>query len=110
MAYITDLTHFDGVLEPGSKAPAPARRLARFLTEVVRVVSRDGVGHLVDTGVKCFKRPKHKACAGHVEASWATDGDTITWGCPDCGEQGFIHNWRGGAADLSRFARQPPPH
>lgn len=50
-SYVTDLTHFDGVLAPGSKAPAPAKKLARFLAAVVQVASREALG-TVRTGVR----------------------------------------------------------
>jgi hypothetical protein len=104
MAYVTDLTHFDGVLDPGSTAPAPARRLAKFLTEIVRVASRETDNGSIATDVRCFKKPKRRACPGRVVASRERGKETIEWHCPACDEWGVINNWRGGQADLSRFA------
>lgn len=109
MAYVTDLTHFDGVLDEGSTAPAPAKRLARFLSEVVRITSREGAGVILNTDVRCFKRPSRRVCEGRIQAVLPRGGDTVEWQCPECRENGYIRNWRGTDADLSRFTRPRAP-
>ena len=101
--YVTDLTHFDGVLAPASTAPAPAKRLAAFLTELVRVATRERIG-TVRTDVRCFKKPARRACTGKVVTMTTRGQEAIRWECPSCGNNGVIRNWRGSEADLSRYA------
>lgn len=102
--YVTDLTHFDGALDPGSNAPAPAKRLAKFFDEVVRVASREALG-TIRTDVRCFKKPARRPCSGRIVATRSQSREEISWECPSCGNNGVIHNWRGTKADLSRCAR-----
>src|SRR5439155_20643629 len=61
--YVTDLTHFDGALDPGSNAPAAAKRLAKFFDDLVRVASREIIG-TIRTDVRCFKKPARRPCGG----------------------------------------------
>ena len=102
--YVTDLTHFDGALDPGSNAPAPAKKLAKFFDELVRVASRESLG-TIRTDVHCFKKPAKRACSGRIVTTRSRSREDITWECPSCGNKGIIHHWRGSKADLSRYAR-----
>ncbi len=102
--YVTDLTHFDGVLDPASTAPAPAKRLAKFLDELVRVASREILG-TIRTDVCCFKKPRRRPCPGRIVTTRSRSREEISWECPSCGNNGVIHHWQGTPADLSRYAR-----
>lgn len=102
--YVTDLTHFDGALDPASNAPAAAKRLAKFFDELVRVASRESLG-TIRTDVRCFKKPARRACSGKIVTTRSRGHEEITWECPSCGNNGVIHHWQGSSADLSRYAR-----
>ncbi len=39
------------------------------------------------------RRPGHKPCAFMLMVTHGLDG-VIRWGCPGCGEQGYISNWQ----------------
>ena len=102
--YVTDLTHFDGALDPGSNAPAPAKKLAKFFDELVRVASRESLG-TIRTDVRCFKKPARRSCPGKIVTTRSRGRDEINWECPTCENNGVIHHWQGSKADLSRYAR-----
>ncbi len=101
--YVSDLTDFDGVLDAASRAPAPARRLAEFFTEVVRVASRERLGAIC-TDIRCFKRPARRPCPGRIVTTRAGSQEAISWECPACGTNGVIRHWQGTKADLTRYA------
>lgn len=101
--YVTDLTHFDGVLDPSSTAPTPAKRLAAFLTEVVRIATRERLGAIC-TDVRCFKKPGRRPCPGKIVTTRSRSEAAIAWECPACGTNGVIHHWQGSVADLTRYA------
>ncbi len=102
--YVTNLTHFEGALEPGSNAPAPAKKLAKFFDELVRIASRESLG-TIRTDVRCFTKPARRACSGRIVTARSRDREDIAWACPSCGTNGVIHHWQGSAADLRRYAR-----
>ena len=47
MSYIADMTHFDGVLAPGVKLPAPARKMVEFLGRIVSAASVAKPGQMI---------------------------------------------------------------
>jgi hypothetical protein len=102
--YVTNLTHFEGALDPASAAPAAARKLALFFDDLVRIASRESLG-AIRTDVRCFKRPGRRPCPGKIVTTRARGQDEIGWECPSCGTGGVIHHWQGAEADLSRYAR-----
>jgi hypothetical protein len=101
--YVTDLTHFDGVLDPPSTAPTPAKRLAAFLTEVVRIATRERLGAIC-TDVRCFKKPGRRPCPGKIVTTRTRSEAAIGWEYPACGTNGVLHHWRGSVADLTKYA------
>ena len=105
--YVTDLIHFEGVLAPGSGAPAPARKMAKFFHEVVAIASREPDNGRIETDVRCFRRFQRGRCPGFIVAARRRGEEQIDWVCSSCGDGGSIRNWQGSSVDLSRFARLP---
>ncbi len=99
MSYITDMTHFDGILAPGAKVPAEGRRMVDFMGRIVGVASLDATGRLVETDIPCLKRPGKPACSGNIGLILVQG--RVEWRCPTCGLDGIISNWRGSMWDLS---------
>lgn len=95
--YITDLTHFldeKGAIAP---MPAPARRLAEFLGQVVAAATAPVVAEDADSGMcRCHKCKKKGAVITEIAAD-----DAIEWFCENCGQEGRISNWRRSFWDLS---------
>lgn len=102
--YVTDLTHFDGLLDPSSTAPKPAKRLAAFLSDLVQIASRERLGAIC-TDVRCFKRPGRRPCPGKIVTTRGQRDAPIDWECRACGTNGVITHWQGSVADLTEFAR-----
>ena len=92
--FVVDLTHW--LTEDGAIAamPPPAQRLAEYMGKIVA----DATGFLTEQyceqGVKCRCRPGRKPCTGIIETDFEPETDRIVWWCPECGENGFINNWK----------------
>lgn len=94
--WITNMTHFDGVLDPAVDVPAPARKLAAFMGDIVFDATCRPTSQLADTAVAC-QSPR---CTGHVRAK--LEGlVAIQWHCSSCDEQGRISEWRGSPWDMT---------
>ena len=103
--FVTDLTHFlteDGAIAP---MPAPARRLADFLTGLVASVASPPAEPFPLQKMACRRRPGRKPCAGRIEADVDPETDDIVWCCPVCGDNGVISNWQGSFWDCSGDAQ-----
>jgi len=93
--FVVDMRHF--LTDQGAIAemPGPARRLAEYIAMIVA----DATGFLVreggGEGVKCRCRPGREPCPGVIETDFEPETDRIVWWCPECGESGFIDNWKG---------------
>ena len=100
--FVVDLTHW--LTEEGAIAamPPPAQRLAEYMGRIVA----DATGFLADQypeqGVKCHCRPGRKPCPGIIECDFEPETDRIAWWCPECGESGFISNWKGTLWDRTK--------
>jgi hypothetical protein len=38
-----------------------------------------------------------------IESDFDFETEVIMWWCPVCGDNGYIHNWKGSLWDLSRM-------
>ena len=93
--FVVDLRHW--LTEEGSIAPMPGS--AQRLAEYIGMIVADATGVLLDQrggeGVKCRCRPGRKPCPGIIESGFEPETDRIVWWCPECGESGFVDNWKG---------------
>ncbi len=90
MSYITDIPHFDGVLAPGVKLPAPAKRMIEFLGRVVSAASAVKPGQATVTDIACMKGTGKKGCQGAAE--FVVVADKIKWRFSGCSNDGVISN------------------
>lgn len=93
--FVVDLTHW--LTADGAIASMPRR--AQRLAEYIGMIVADATGFLSEQrcgeGVKCRCRPSRKPCPGTIETDFELETDRIVWWCPECGESGFIDNWKG---------------
>lgn len=101
--WVTDLTHF--LDEDGDLAflPDPAFRLAEYFTSIVAMASHPDLVIPPQFRVHCRRRPGRKPCSGMIESDLDFETEDIMWWCPVCGDNGYIHNWKGSLWDLSRM-------
>ena len=99
--WVTDLTHF--LDEEGDIGPisGPARRLAEFFAAIVAMTSHPDPIPPPEYRVRCRRRPGRKPCSGMIESDLDFETEDIMWWCPVCGDNGYIHNWKGSLWDLS---------
>ena len=88
--YISNMTHFldeDGNI---SKAgPVEARELASFLGLVIDAYTSYYTNDRQE--IPCF----NEICTGVITTGRSILTDEILWGCPECGIDGRISEWRG---------------
>jgi hypothetical protein len=86
------------------KLPPPVMRLRGYLGAIVEAVtsrSRKEINYV--TQVKCHRRPRHHRCEGNIIAYFDEDEpSTIKWGCPFCGDSGYIRGWQGTVWDKTQ--------
>jgi hypothetical protein len=100
--FVVDLTHFlteDGAIAP---MPAPARRLAEYFGTIVADATTLPTEQYPAQPIRCRSRPGRKPCPGRIDTDFEPETDRIVWWCPECGENGFISNWKGTLWDRSR--------
>jgi hypothetical protein len=87
--YVTNITcYLDETGEMG-QMPAPARKLASFLTLLIEAATGTPTAVEHDSGIRC----RTKACPGIIRTSLTASRDTIEWRCPVCGHNGIITGW-----------------
>jgi len=94
--WVTDIRHFLDDQGDLIWEPRPARLLAQHFCLIVEVVT-GRFYHQLDrsTGVRCRRRPGHKACEGIIKADfYEQDPTTIAWSCRQCGDNGYIRGWQ----------------
>lgn len=81
----------------------PARRMARFIAEVVAAATVLPPFVWNDSAVWCRRRPKNRRCPGRLQVREERAGQ-IAYACPVCDRGGTISpSWRGSEYDLSGF-------
>ncbi len=112
--WVTDMTHFLDVLDPGADVAAPARKLGAFFGQIVHAMTCHPRSHPRDTRLPC----RRSRCPGKIRA--LLEGlVTLRWFCDMCDDQGVISNWRAtpwdmtgkppGQRELPRRPRPPAP-
>ncbi len=98
------MTHFlDEEGNISESNPKEARELASFLALVI-----DSYTSLFtddEQEVRCFS----KNCPGFISIGRSNITDEIIWGCPECGTDGTIKDWRGTVWDIKNTTRLENP-
>lgn len=104
--FVSDLRHF---LDLPDDAPAPARRIAEHLSMVVRAATAGQAGLSWVTAITCPRRPRHRACPGHIAVLRSDVPPSIEWRCIACGDEGVISGWEHSPFDLRSPTSDPRP-
>ncbi len=94
---VVDLRHYLGLPED---TPAPARRMAAQLSEVVRAATGGDAGPAWESALPCRRRPAHRTCPGRTVVQRRVAGGPIRWQCTRCDDTGTISSWEGSPFDL----------
>jgi hypothetical protein len=94
---VTDLQH---LLDLPLDTPAPARRLAEQLGNIVQAATAGDAGVQWETALPCPRRPGNKRCRGRMVVLRTEPGAPIHWLCSYCHDQGQISNWEATPFDL----------
>lgn len=100
---VTDLAHFD----PMGDMPIAARRLGRYLHDIVRAATAGDVGVEWTSVLACRRKPGRKPCPGRLVVGRAEPLAEIRWRCDTCHDEGVISNWQNSLADLRRSRPAP---
>jgi len=95
---VADLRHF---LELPGDTPAPARRLAEQLRDIVRATTAGEAGAAWVSALPCRRRPGNRRCPGRILLRRNESPATITWECTACGDAGVVSGWQDTPYDLS---------
>jgi len=95
LTWVTDMTHYVDARGQPAKLPGRVALLANHFGRIVSAVSRMQPGVVALLQVPCRRRPGRRLCGGMVEGGLNLDNDCVQWGCPACGDHGYIHEWRG---------------
>jgi hypothetical protein len=99
--WITDMMHFLDIMEPDADIPDRTRRLAEYFGKIVEAATSRPALYLVDTEVRCRRRPKRKPCPGHIRLVCNEDEGEIVWECTSCDDHGIIRGFEGTPWDRS---------
>lgn len=97
---VADFSHY-GITAPASGRRRPTQRLIELLGEVVRCASASPAGMVVDTPLRCPRRPAGHACGGWLWVVRSEVPNTIRWACGACEDGGVITNWQDTPYDLA---------
>lgn len=78
-----------------------AKKVFKFLTEIVLTVSTDTEQPVVFVDLKCNSRAVGLTCQGSIEAS-CINSRMIDWHCDSCEVSGTISNWQGSLWDRKK--------
>lgn len=93
--WVVDMTHYLDERGEAAKLPRRVARLAEHFGRIVSAVSVLPPGVVTTLHVPCRRRPGRRPCAGSVKGGVDPGDDGVHWGCPVCGDHGYIHDWRG---------------
>lgn len=91
--WITDMKHYLDERGHIASLPGPVRRLADHLGAIVVAITARLPEKSGATGVRCRRRPGHRACIGEIFAETNHDMN-IVWECIRCGDNGLIQGWQ----------------
>jgi hypothetical protein len=104
--WVTDMRHFPPPDEVLPESYAPARRLAAYLGSIVSAASVAPSSEVVDTALRCRRRPGRRPCPGYITLQ--RNESRIGWECSACDDNGVISGWQETHRDLSRLAVAEP--
>jgi hypothetical protein len=99
--WFTDATHFLNEQGGLNDMPGPAVSIAIFLRSIIGWVTMRNACVRERTNITCRRSPARRRCIGEIEACLFPDTGEIEYYCPECGDNGVIHGWRGGPWDRS---------
>jgi hypothetical protein len=105
--WVTDMRHYldeKGGLSEG--LPRQVLNLAMHLGSIVGRVTSHPTGAHQQTNVSCRRSPGRRRCVGDILTGLESDGETIRWECPLCGDNGVIRDWM--STPWDRRARGTP--
>ncbi|MBU2495572.1 MAG: hypothetical protein KJ935_03610 [Candidatus Omnitrophica bacterium] len=90
--YVANIRHFlDKNGDFPNIMPNPARKMAIFLTRIISSATEAFLKDRVLVSMQCNRKGCHEEIL-----VWLDDlNKDIEWFCPECGDNGFISNWRG---------------
>lgn len=97
--FVSDLHHF---LDLPEDVPAPARRMAEHLGDIVRAATAGDAGTVWESALPCRRRPGNRRCPGRILVLLTAPGAPIGWQCSACDDEGVISNWEDSPFDLRR--------
>lgn len=95
--FVVDLRHF---LDLPGDVPGPARRMAEYVTGIVRAGSAGPAGQPWVAALGCCRRPARQRCPGPLIVLRVEVPARIEWRCASCGDDGVISDWEGSPFDL----------
>ena len=95
--FVTDLHHF---LDLPAGTPGPARRLAGYLSNIVRAATAGDAGTTWESALPCRRRPGNRRCPGRMIVLRTEPPAPIRWQCSVCADEGIISNWADSPFDL----------
>jgi len=98
MTLKANLTHFLDEEGHVLELTEQASTVFKFLSKIVRSVTKNIEQPLIDVDVKCNTRANSLSCDGSIEATCIAM-DMIEWHCDTCEASGTISNWLGSAWD-----------
>jgi len=102
---VSDLRHF---LDLPDDTPAPARRLAEQLHDIVRSATARAPGAGWASALPCLRRPGNRRCPGRILVRRTRPLVPITWACTTCGDAGSVSGWQDTLYDLSHVPTLSP--
>jgi hypothetical protein len=57
---------------------------------------------VVESALRCRRRPKHQPCAGYLDVQRQEVPPQVVWACSVCDDNGVITGWKDTVWDLSR--------
>lgn len=106
--YVTAMDHLEAALSPRADVPAPARRFALYLGDIVRAATAIEPGRQFLSPLPCRRRPGRKPCPGRLTILRAEVPPEIYWACPSCEENGLITDWQDTWWDFTSRRLAPP--
>ena len=102
--YIDNIRHFlDKNGDFPNIMPNPARKMAVFLTRIISLATEAFSRDRVLVSMQCNRKGCHEEIL-----VWLNDlNKDIEWFCPECGDNGFISNWRGTKWDKTSSINYP---
>jgi hypothetical protein len=101
---VADFSHLGSAAKVSARR-RPTRRLVELLGDVVRCATSSPAGMVIETPLRCPKRPGGHACQGWLWVVRSEVPKAIRWGCGQCRDGGVVTNWEDTPYDLA-----PAPH